>query len=209
MPHVPEAVTHLPLFPRLRWNCVEVRLAHEEQRAHDTDERARVHEEARADSDRHDEDAGHRRPHDAGGVDDHAVQRHRVHEVVGPHHLEDEGLPRGVVGAVDEAECARQRVHHPQPHRAGDGQHSEHKRLYRRQRLRDHEKSPFPHAICKHSSERSEEEDGQELERGDQTERGTAPGEAQDQPRLADRLHPRSRQRHALAPEVQPVVAVA
>ena len=76
--------------------------------------------------------------------------------------------------------------------------------------LRAEQQAALVEAVGEHAAPRPEQQHRQELQRGDDAERGAVlVGQLEDEPRLRDVLHPRAADRDRLPDEVEAVVAVA
>jgi hypothetical protein len=165
-----------------------------------------VEQEAGGNADGGDQRPGSGRPEDPGGVDQDAVESHRVDHLIGADQLDHEALARRVVDRVDRAAHENQREHHPRLDRAGHRQAPERERRDRHRGLRDDQQRALREAIRDHAAPGAKNEDRQELEGRGDADRDPASGQLEDQPHLGDHLHPVAAQGDDLAGEVAPVV---
>ena len=182
---------------------------HHRQGDDDSDIRRGVDVEAQRDSERLDQDRTDGRPDDSRAVHHDTVEAHRVREILAPHHLEHEGLPGGVVNDVHEAQQQRHEVHDPHGVHAGGHDDAERERKDAGRDLRAVQELALVEAVGEHAAPGAQQQHRQELERGDQTERGpVVVRQVQDEHGLRELLHPRSADRDDLTDEVEAVVAV-
>ena len=145
--------------------------------------------------------AGQRRADDPGPGHHGAVQAHGVREVPVLDHLGEEALPRGLVDRGGDALKERERVDHPELDDPGrhDGPQSE--REHAEGHLRREQDPPLVVPIGERPTERSEQQDRPERERGVDPEGDPAAGQLEHQPRGRDHLHPRAGDRDRLPDE--------
>ena len=185
------------------------RNVHREQRRDYGNVGDRVDHEAPPLADDGDDDAGDRRPDDARGVEHRRVERDGIREIgaVGDH-LDHERLSRRRVERVDHP------LHHLQPDDLGHGdcvhqrQDREHERLHGGEDLRDDQDAmPVP-PVDVHARERREDEQRNLSRETGDAEEQLRLRQPVDQPTRRDARQPRADQRHALAREEEPVIAV-
>jgi hypothetical protein len=92
---------------------------------------------------------------------------------------------------------------------AGGGQRKEHQRLGHGGDLRADDHLPLVDPVGEDAAERRKEHRRRELQGKHDTELDRAAAQQEDEPRLADRVHPGADQADDLAGDVEPVVAVA
>ena len=168
-----------------------------------------VQEEAQRQADQGDQPPGQGRADDAAGVHHHAVQAHRVGQVLGRDHLGHEALSGGVVDQRDQAEQEGQDVDRPQRDEAGGGQDPQDQGQDPGRGLGEHGQAALVEPVGDHPAPRPGDQERHELEGDDRPEGHPAPGQPQDEPGLGHGLHPGSGDRDDLPGEVPAVVVVA
>ena len=154
-----------------------------------------------------DEQAGDGRTDDPGRVEHDRVEGDGVRQVLGADHLQHEGLADGVVDRRHQSEAGGQHVDLPELDGVGGDEHAEDEGGDGRRELGDEQHPALLEPVHQDAPERAEEQDRQELEGDDQAEGGAGAGQLEDQPGLADGLHPRAAHGDGLADEVQAVIA--
>ena len=102
----------------------------------------------------------------------------------------------------------RQRVDLPDRDPAAERQHRERGREHARQHLARDRRPPHVEAVDHRPHEEAEQRRRQQHRQREHADRDGRVGELQQQPRGRDLLHPVAGERHGLAPEVEPEVAV-
>jgi hypothetical protein len=123
-------------------------------------------------------------------------------------HLDDERLPRRRVEGIDHALRELQQDHFHHGDLSAEREHRQRQRLQRGQHLRDDEDAMAIPAIGEHARDRREKQHRDLSGETGDAEEQLGVGEAVDQPARGDPRHPRSDERHGLADEEQPIVAV-
>ncbi len=205
-PDVTQRGTNGAGAPRSRGGGAKLVWLHGSQRDHHGAERERVDQEAGAHTERGDQDPGRRRPQDACGMNQDAVQADRVDNPIGAHHLDREALAGREVDRVDRSPREDEGVNHPRRDNAGARHRPQGKRGERHHGLGDREQGAFRKAIGEQPSPGAEEEQRQELKRRGHPDRQAAARQRQDQPHLGDDLGPVAAHRDELAHEVAAVV---
>ena len=145
----------------------------------------------------------------AAEMPDRRVHADRVAEVTLADHLVDEDLLGGLVHDIHEAQEARGEVHLPDLHGPGEHEHSQHGGEHRHRGLSRQQHEPFRATVRDETTDQSEQQSGQGLQRGGDADGCGAAGESEDQPVLGDALHPTARVGQRLAEGEQSVVADA
>jgi len=200
-----------PLEPFLLVALLQDRgqISHRQQRAHGRQVAHRIGEEADRHACRGDDQARDRRPDDGRSVEHGRVESDRVHEVLPPNHLDEEGLARREVEKVDGAGSGRRDEDHPVLGVAACRQREQRERRQREQRLCDQKDVPFAITVRDHASELAAEQNRGKLRGEDEADEEAAVRQLQRQPRHGDALHPCPDRRDDLAGQEEPVVSVA
>ena len=188
---------------------VEVGWVDHRQPHQDRDVAHRVDPEVHRRAPERQRDAGDRRSDDTGRVERRRVQCDRVEQVAARDHLGGEGLADGHVHRVDAAEHEGQDEDVPDLDDAGDGDRKQDERLKRGSDLCPDDHHALVHAVGQDATERSQDGRRGEFERQHDPELQRRAAEQQDEPRLADRLHPGTHQAEHLTDPEEPVIAVA
>ena len=172
------------------------------------DEREAVDDEAPADADRRDEDAGEGGPDDAGRRDQDRVEADGVRDVVGRDEVVDEGASSRVVEGVRQAQEAGEDVdggdgdvvgQHEEPEGEGGDEHH---------RARDGHEPALVVPVDDDPRPCAEEQRREELGGHEQPERRAAVGQVVDEQVLGDELQPGAGERDRLRGEEDAEVAV-
>ena len=179
-----------------------------QQREPDGQDHERVDDERRRDAEAGDDQARHRRPHDARGVERGRIERDGVDEVGLAHYLGHVRLAGGHVERLRQAGQHRHDADVPVPHAPGHDQCRQHQGEHRQGELRDDEDAALGQPVSERAGDDREEQDRPELQRADEPESQGRVGELQDQPGLRHRVHPAGHERRQLRHEEPPEVAV-
>ena len=209
--HVRNRFAQLPASARDEGARVEAVGAHESQGDDGGGEHAGVDEEDRANAPPVDEESRRGRADESRGVEGGGVQGDGVRHLVLGHELADECLACGRVDRGDRPGGEGEDVLVPQLARARQHDDTDDEGDEAHPRLRALEEAPPGDAVREHARPRGEQDDGQELQGGDDADlRGVVIGEnRQYVPVLGNALEPRAGGRNQGSDEPIPVVHVA
>ena len=186
----------------------EIAGPHREQRDDDRDVAERVDRERHAGPRQRDDEPAEGRPDDPRRRAESGAERDRVGQVALPDDPEDERVPRWVVEHEHEALEDGDDVHLPEHDRARQREHGQRGRGERQQRLRHEQQAADVEAVDHRADEEAEERHGQELRERERSDGERRAGQLEHEPVGGDLLHPRADERHGVADEVEPEVAV-
>ena len=157
-------------------------------------------------------DAGERRAHDRGGLEQDRVEPDGVGQVLARHEAREERLARRTVGGAGRRAEARDEQDDPGARHGRRRHQGERRRGQHHHHLGDEHEPPAVDGVRHHAAPEPEHEDRADPRETDQAERQRLParrGEERDVPEDRRPLHHRARHRHELAQPQQPEVPVA
>ena len=114
-------------------------------------------------------------------------KRNRVPEVVWPDQFNVEGLAGGVVEDSDHAQAKGQDINHPDLYQTGRHQHAQDQGQDAGDGLGEVKDFSFGKAVGDDAAVRAQEQDGQVLQGGGETQGSAGVGQLEHQPGLGDR----------------------
>jgi hypothetical protein len=181
---------------------------HSKQRKDDSEVADGVCGEGNAGPGQGDDEPAEPRPDDPRHRAKSRAERDRVREVVLPDDPEHKCVPRRVAEHEDEALDGRDHVHVPERDDARQREDRQCASGGDQQRLRHDQQAADVEAIDHRADEEAEEGHGQELRERERADGQRRAGQLEHEPVRGDLLHPGAGERHGVADEVEPEVAV-
>jgi len=207
---VAQAFTQLARLTCGRRRAVQPVRVHPQQPGEHGGEADRVEQEHPAGPDRCDQHAGDGGADDAGDVEGHGVERHRVRQPLRADYLGDEGLPHRHVHSGEAAQHETEREDLPERDESGHVEQAERQRARAQSDLDDQQDAALVVAVGEHAAPQRQHQHRRELQgRGDPECHRAAARELEHEPVLGHPLHPGAGERDDLAGREEPVVAAA
>jgi hypothetical protein len=159
--------------------------------------------------DRRDQHTGNCRPDDSGSVHHRRIQRDRVHKVVAPDHLDNEGLANGNIESAYYSKQTCEQNDVPALNAIRKRERREQDCEYHRRYLHNDERPAPRMAVGERTAHRRKQEDRKLRRETHYAEHRGRSRQSIDEPRLRYGLHPGPGQRYDLPEKVQTIIAMA